>query len=173
MICKRQKAFTLIEAAAVLVLIGLLASAGALSLRSACRGSQMKDVINRLTDLDQSARCLVQLSGQAGVIHIDTVKGSIRFTHDSQSHMGLRPVVLPEGFVITDVEGSPSRSSGGTIEIPCSVLGQTPAYSLSISGPKEKVRMLVFVGMTGQVIEMEHDASFDLNTILSARIDFD
>ncbi len=170
---RRQQAFTLIEAAAVLVLIGLMASAGALSLRSAYRGSQMNDVVSRVKALDRSARSLVQLTGQSGAIHIDTAKGSIRFAQNHESHAGLLPVVLPDGFKLTGVGGASSLSSGGALEIPCSALGQTPVYSLSISGPKEQTRLLVFAGLTGQVTELEHDASFDLDKLLSPGIDAD
>lgn len=169
----RQQAFTLIEAVAILVLIGLMASAGALSLRSAYRGSQMKDVLSRVKALDRSARNLVQLSGQPGVIHIDTVKGSIRFTQENESHAGLLPIVLPDGYRITDVGVSSSPSSTGTVQIPCSTLGQTPAYTLSLAGPKKQTKLLVVAGLTGQATELEHDEKFDLDKLLSARPDAD
>ena len=170
---RRQCAFTLIETAAVLVLVGLMASAGALSLRSAYRGSQMEDVINRVKAIDHSARNLTQTSGLPGVIQIDRTKGSIKFIQDNQTHAGLLPVVLPNGFKIVEIKIATTDSPAAHIQIPCSALGQTPTYTLAIAGPKEQTRLLVFTGLTGQATELEDDASFDLDMLSQPRADTD
>ncbi len=169
----RSRAFTLIEAVAVLVLIGLMASAATLSLRGAYRGSQMKDVVSRVKALDRSARNLAQISGIPGVIRIDRSKGTISYTQDKDKRPGLLPVVLPGGYQITEVRAGAGSASAGTDRVVCTANGQTPTYTLSLAGPNEHTRLLVFSGMTGQITELEDDARIDLNKLLSPRPDTD
>lgn len=168
-----HRAFTLIEASAILVLIGLMASAGALSLRSAYRGSELKDVVSRIRSIDRSARSAVQLNGRPGVIQIDERTNTIRFTHDGGERAGLMPVVLPSGFDIKRVAVASVSAAHGAIQIPCSAHGQTPTYLISISGPGDESTVLVFSGLTGLVTELDEDSSFELDELLSTRHDAD
>ena len=169
---KRAPAFTLIEVSAVLVLIGLMASAAALSLRGAYRGAQMKDVVSRIKTLDRSTRRHAEQSGQPGEICINPTIGKISFTTRNNEHLGLLPVVLPHGYSITDVQVSPSNTvEGGDLRISCTAQGHTPSYALVLNGPNEQTRLMVFAGMSGQITELEHDADFDLDKLLTPRPD--
>jgi len=169
----RSRAFTLIEAVAVLVLIGLMASVGALSLRGAYRGSQMKDVVSRIKALDRSARSLAQISGKPGVIRVDRARGAVSYTEEKGKHSGLMPVVLPKGYRFTDVKISAGMAPTGTDRIICTAEGQTPTYVISLTGLNKQTRLLVFAGMTGQITELEDNVRIDLDKLLSPRPDTD
>ncbi|MEZ6192079.1 MAG: prepilin-type N-terminal cleavage/methylation domain-containing protein [Phycisphaerales bacterium] len=171
MVKKHPNAFTLIEVTAVLVLIGLMASAAALSLRSAYRGSQMKDVISRITALDQSARRIAEMTGRAGVIRIDQPAGKISFSQEGGTHLGLLPVQLPNGYRIIGVHVASPDFSDGAERIACSANGLTQTYSIKLAGFNEQSRLLVFAGLSGQVTELESDADFSLDKLLTPRPD--
>ena len=165
----RHLAFTLIETAAVLVLVGLMASAATLSLRSAYRGSQMKDVVSRIQSLDESARRMARLSGKPGTLVIDQAAGKIRFTHEDTESNSLLPVHLPRGYQIASFR----VAGGGSDRVTYSAYGQTSTYEIAITGPNDQSQRLVFAGLTGQITGLEHDEEFDLDRLLTPRPDTD
>lgn len=167
----RARAFTLIEVVAVLVLAGLMATSATLMLRGAYRGSQMNDVISRIKAFDRSARRFAQLTGTPGVIRVDENNRVIRFTGIDDENTHLNPVVLPDTCRIKDVDVSLQASADGTGGITCSVYGQTPDYALTLSGPDDKLLVLVFAGMSGQVTELANEEEFDLDKLYLPRHD--
>ncbi len=172
MLHSTQRAFTLIEVTAVLVLVALLSTAAALSLKSAYRGSQMSDVIARVSAMDRTARRLSISQGTAGSIIIDQAEGSLRYKQASKTTDELLPVVLPADFEMTSVEVV-GVAKHEQMVIPCSRQGRTPSYSLTLTGPGGSSRVLMVAGLTGQVLELETDASFEVDNLLSARPDTD
>ncbi len=169
----RHKAFTLIELVAVLVLVGLMASVATLSLRSAYHGSQMRDVISRIAAFDQMVRASARSTDKAGVIHIDPGHGTLEYT-GREGHLNtLSPVLLPAGYQFKGIQIGGVPQTALVHKLPCSTNGQTPSYTLSLIGPKEQQRLLVFAGLTGQITEFENTNDFDLKQLLSPRPDAD
>lgn len=160
----RPSAFTLIEVTAVLVLIGLMASAAALSLRSAYRGSQMQDVIDRIVWLDQSARRIARINGTNVVLKIDRASGRLDMVPSQDDPATLSPVVLPDGFSIH--EAHVGRPVDDNDRLTINKDGLSPTYAFTLMDSKGNMRTLVFAGLTGQHTELEHHADFNLQTLL-------
>jgi hypothetical protein len=114
----------LIEVTAVLVLLALLSTAAALSLRSACRGSQMDDVIGRITAFDQTARGLAVSKGAQGLIVVDPAEGRMRYQQPGEQKDLLHPLILPAGYGFTSV-GVVGDEKQRDTAIACSTDGRT------------------------------------------------
>jgi len=188
----RRRAFTLIEVMVVVVLIGLIAGAAAVSMTGDLDRATREDVIGRLTYADAQARMAGRRLGPA-TLRIDLDQQAIWLvTPDDQSDQP-RPghvMRLGEGYTIREVlwidpelmaakTTRPRRRvlrETGRVEIAFSSEGLSRTYALRLEGPaidepdeaardgQRRSTWLLFAGMTGEVII--HDEPEPIDNLL-------
>lgn len=181
--------FTLIEVMVVVVLIGLLAGAAAVSLTGDLDRATHEDVIGRLTYADAQARMAGRRLGPA-TLRIDLDQQAIWLvTPDDQSAQP-RPghvMRLGEGYTIREVmwidpEPMAAKTTrprrrvsrqAGRVEIAFSSEGLSRTYALRLEGPAtdepggaagdsaRRSTWLLFAGMTGQVMSTDEPEPID------------
>ena len=150
---------TLIELLAVLLILALLTTAVSLSLASAQRKAQMRDVIDQITQYDLLARVEARQHGQplrlaislldAKLSRLDAQSGGARENRSS--------LVLPSGYSIGEIRLPRKRTNYGQASVNISILGQTPDYALLVRGPDEQKQWLFFTGLSGQSTLLSND----------------
>lgn len=196
-----RRGFTLLEMMAVVVLVGILATATAMSLADQSQRATRADAIGRLTDADRSARLAAKRLGPS-TLRIDLDQQRLWLvTPDAQSDKA-RPghsMQLPSGFRITQVTWLETRETStpgnstrkriaeqrGLVELPISSAGISRTYAMRLTGPPtkelaeqgatEQTTWLVVSGMTGQTTLYDETRSIDnlFEPLASARPDTD
>lgn len=194
-----MRGFTLIELMAVVVLIGLLATATAITLADEKQAATRRDVIDRLIDADQSARLSARRLGPS-VLRFDLSGQRVWVVTPDAATTGPRPghsMGLAEGFRIarlTWLDPEEAVRSGrprprvvhehGRIDLPIASGGISRTYVIELVGPalaeraergeKEQTTWLLVSGLTGQVTVEDDQTTIDnLLDALARRPDAD
>jgi len=155
--------FTLIEVAAVALLLALLAGAVAWSFSGPIAAVRAGDALDRVRTFDAVARHAARQSGRGVTLVLDPADGSmVRQDMTAGEPREAYRAALPGGFKLDRVRTAEdaSRSLGGRTVIPCSADGRTQTYAVHIVGGGRD-RWLVFAGLTGQPTEVAHEAEVD------------
>lgn len=171
----RCAAFTLIEMLAVMVLIGLVASAAILRFSGVTGPARTEWAVGRLTNIESALR--THAADHSEVASLEVELGSDRLTRsvgeergtESKSHLGQNI------RIVRFLSGSREVSSGRVV-IDYSALGQSETFALELDqrGSGRSV-WLVFAGLTGQVtrFQEERDARQLIRVSGAARPDAD
>lgn len=181
--------FSLIEVAAVLVVLGLLAGAASLSLRSVGRNFDFEQWVERATGLDRQARERAQRDGLPRRVVIDLdgqtmLEEPIASNRDAEveTPMNLEP---PRGWACSDawrIDGEDTdwrlpeiRGSSGGLSIHVSSDGFGASYAIALRDEAERRRWLVVAGGSGQatIFNDERLLRETLQTLASAGDDID
>jgi prepilin-type N-terminal cleavage/methylation domain-containing protein len=152
-----RRAFTLVEIMLAVLLMGLLASAAALSFSKPLQAARAQDAAEQIRFFDESCRLAARRFGREVWIVFDLSGGTLsrkeggRETYRSQ---------LPHGCRISAIRTSEHRASDGELEIPCSPLGITHTYAVRIDSPASKQWLLVS-GLGGTVTRINDDTKLD------------
>ena len=181
------KAFTLIEVMAVVVILGLLATATVFSLADEVQTTGRSDVIDRLVHEDQLARLADRRTGDACVLEfdldrqrlrrVDNLAGEPRPAHAWKLPDACRIAqVLRSGDASTDpASPAPASVENGAAEVTFGYGGYAETYALRLecktapqSGgqPDEQTVWLVFAGLTGQKMLLQNED--DVRKLLAA-----
>ncbi|QOV90977.1 pilus assembly FimT family protein [Humisphaera borealis] len=160
----RRPGFTLIEVAAVALLMAILAGAVAWSFSGPVASVRTADVLDRIKTFDGTARLAARNTGRPVTMQFDPYEGSMtRFDDRGQGEPFLAyRGVLPSGYRIERVRlpDSPATAGEGRTTVPCSIDGRTPTYAVCLSGGG-KEHWLLFAGLTGQVTEVNDESAVD------------
>jgi len=170
------RGFTLLEMMAVVVLVGVLATATAMSLADQSQRATRADALDRLIDADRSARLAAKRLGPC-TLRIDLDDQRLWVVAPDANSDAPRPghsMQLPAGFRVTQVtwldpptkafRGGQARQRiahrNGVVELPITSNGVTRTYALQVQGPPDQdaadrgeetqTTWLVVCGMTGQ-----------------------
>ncbi len=164
-------AFTLIEVMAVVVLVGLLAGAAALSLAGQARYRTTQDVIDTLQSVDRNARFAAMRLGGTTRIRYDLSNQQVynETTDDTGSSTRSPAVAFPVEYridrvLVSDVSATSGASRSttgraldyGTIDIELSPAGRSTTYAVRLSHEENK-HWLIFAGLTGQVTQTDDE----------------
>ena len=163
----RSKGFTLIEITAVVVLMALLAGAVSATFFSWHSQAQMASVIGKLKHFDRVSREYARMSGRPAKLVIRAVDNQLIYTEGLVADIGifneesqspnLQVLNLPDGYWLERIVVDDYEGDIGEEILAVSSKGQTPTYGLMLMNDKNEEYWLVFVGMTGQIIESEDD----------------
>ncbi|MEL7239728.1 MAG: prepilin-type N-terminal cleavage/methylation domain-containing protein [Planctomycetota bacterium] len=144
----RHRGFTLVEIAAVVVILGLLASAATLSVVRLAQRSTLEDAVRGLADFDAAARLVSTHDSEVVTLRVDERKQTVT----RETRAGLRTFIVPRGVELIDVEASPS-----SIQLRD---GVGPTYAITLASNDEAVTLL-FAGVGGQVSQHEREGDVD------------
>lgn len=155
----RSSAFTLIEAMAAVLLVGILAAGVALSFAAPLRRARAQDAIDRVRAFDSSARAQATASGRPVLGIIDLSNGALE-RRDAASSETISRQQLPDGIRIDLVRCRDRRDDVGAIEIEFSPLGLSPSYAVHLAGP-ECDRWIMVAGLSGSIGIVRDEAQVD------------
>jgi len=186
-----HRAFTLIEVMAVVVLLGLLASASVLTLTEQVQHCRQADVLDRLTHEDHLARLAARRLGHGCILRLDldrqrlwradTVGAEEGLTHGWKLPAGYRMarVLQPAGSSDLSAAGQlESNTTTGIADVSIGVGGYSATYAIQVvtaspaerrdaAGTREEPSLwLVFAGLTGQRTVMQHEE--EVHNLLAA-----
>jgi prepilin-type N-terminal cleavage/methylation domain-containing protein len=155
---KRRTAFTLIETIVALLILGIMAGAGAWSFRSSLQSASSRDVVDQLRFLDSTSRQRAQRFAQPVEIIFDISESILSRRDDKRRTEDSFRTSLPRGYRIDQINISGRSSLDGEISITCSPNGHTPSYAIHLLGP-DFDQWLLFAGLTGQLTIIKDEAT--------------
>lgn len=167
-----RKGFTLIEVMAVVVLLGLLAGGVMLSLAGDTHRARRADVIDRLTHEDELARLAACRSGSPAILRLDLKAQRLwrvdmlpqeqRLSHSWQIPASFRVQQVLRPASSAGADAAVMQIDSGIAELPFNSAGCGSSYALHLvpreAAADEKETWLVFAGLTGQCIVMNHES---------------
>ena len=147
---KPRRAFTLIELLAVIVLLGIISTAAALTFRSSLQAANSTEAINQARYLDSTARQRAQRFNQPVELIFDVTNGTISRREGSKRNDESFTASLPRGFSIDQINIAGNSIFNGAATINCSSTGLTPSYAVHLIGPNFD-QWLLFAGLSGQI----------------------
>lgn len=197
------RAFTLVEVMVVVVLIGLMAGAVAVSLTGDLDRATREDVIGKLTYADAQARMAGKRLGPS-TLTIDLDEQRLWLSTPTKGRDEPQPgnaIGLARDYTIQEVvwlDPKPITAKNardrqrvskedGTVELPYSAEGYSRTYALRIEGPasgqtqdstnpdERRTTWLLFAGLTGHVITNDDPQRINnlLATLAHTRADAD
>jgi prepilin-type N-terminal cleavage/methylation domain-containing protein len=165
----RRRGFTLVEVAAVAVLMALLAGGVALTFAGPVQRMRAGEALDRVRTFDAAARLAARRSGRAADLTFDLRAGTLARADGPAA--GRREVTyqatLPGGYRIDRLRatggqagGGPIDASSGLVTLYCSPDGLARTYALRVVGPGLD-QWVVFAGLTGQVTLVEDERAVD------------
>lgn len=162
----RRRAFSLVELAAVLVILAITAAAMTLHVRTPLRRLGLRGCLDAVTDFDRLARVTAREQDRPLRLVVELAEGRLRRTDvDGREDLG-PPLVLPEGYRLAAVRLGARALRSGVVTLSCSRRGLGSTYALQIEGPDDETRWLVFAGLTGR--PMETDAAAEVEAVFGA-----
>ncbi len=162
-----RRGFTLVEVLAVVVLLGLLAGATAWSLAENARRSSLEHIVGRIAHVDRTTRIAAERFGEVQTLRFDLDRGRLQRVAPGNAGeaRGSHVSSIPAPFRIAELllpqtGGRAERFDAGAVEIACSSGGRSKSYAARVDSPEESV-WLVFSGLTGQMILIEHESDVD------------
>ena len=147
---KTRPAFTLIELIAVIVLLGIISTAAALTFRSSLQSASSSDAIGQLKYLDSSARQRARRFNQPVTLILDLTNSTLSRREGSKRNDESFTAALPRGFSIDQINIAGQSTFNGAASIACSPAGLTPSYAIHLIGPNFD-QWLLFAGLSGQM----------------------
>jgi prepilin-type N-terminal cleavage/methylation domain-containing protein len=154
----RDRGFTLIEIMLAVLIVGLLASAAALSFRQPIRAARAQDAVELIRSFDAGAREVARRFAKPLVLTFDLREGRLeRHENDDRATYSAR---LPQGVRIGQLRTAARRVADERIDIPCSAAGLTRTYAVRLVGPGVD-RWLLVSGFSGDVHTIQDEAQLD------------
>jgi prepilin-type N-terminal cleavage/methylation domain-containing protein len=153
---KTRPAFTLIELVAVIVLLGIISTAAALTFRSSLQSATSTDAIGQIKYLDSTARQRARRFNQPVEVVFDVTSSTLSRREGSKRNDESFTAALPRGFSIDQINIAGHSTFNGDASITCSPAGLTPSYAIHLIGPNFD-QWLLFAGLSGQMTLINHE----------------
>lgn len=175
----RRQGFTLLEVMAVVVLLGIIASATAWSLAQDAARAQSVGLAQRLEAFDRMSRLLairhdapvrmmIDLDGRRLSRQMGQEDQWVESGHDLRwgSKLRVTRVLLASGWREADAGVLAIRVDRGLVQVPVSRAGRSVSYALEISVPggddqDPPPRWLVICGLSGQMVWMNDEGEIE------------
>ena len=147
---KRNNAFTLIELAAVLLVMALLAGAAVLALAHTINPRTLEDIYDQVARSDALVRSAARQAGSKQWIIYDLDDHTMQW----QTATDQKPMMLMHCGTDSEMEVQTSTQNffSGQVTIEYSARGYTPSYAVGIQRPNESKRWMIFAGITGGLL---------------------
>lgn len=155
-----RRAFTLLELAAVMAIIAVVASSVLVRSAGRFRSANFDNVIDQFVFFDQLARRSAAGHEREIELTFNLNTGSVKRIDRSQKSES-HSIRLPKGFRIIKVVTPRSKTTSGIVKIPLTRRGHTPTYAVQISGPSDQRRWYSIIGLTGQLVPVNEPGDID------------
>jgi len=149
-------AFTLIESLVVIVLLGIISTAAALTFRSSLQSAAATDAIEQINYLDSTSRQRSQRFNQSVDLIFDLTNSTLSRREGSKRNDESFIAALPRGFSIEQINIAGQSTFNGEASLTCSPTGLTPSYALHLIGPNFD-QWLLFAGLSGQMTVINNE----------------
>ena len=164
---KHVGGFTLLELAACLVLLGLLAALVVVSLEGVRRSATWDDAVGRMQEADASARREAEAFGRPVELVLDMRRDTLvrrSLSPGGRAGERVRRWPLPRGFDLSEARLPQRERATREVAMVIDGDGIGPAYVLTVEGTQGVTRRWLVTG-AGQWLELDDDA--DTDAILS------
>lgn len=158
-----RRAFTLIELAAVSLIVALLAGAVVWSFSGPIAAARAADALDRVRTFDAVARQATANNHREAVLRFDLYSGSLERYDAGQPAGPVYQARLPQGYRIARFRAADVDLQDGDdrrVSIRCSAEGRTSTYAVQVVGPSLD-RWMVFAGLSGQATEFDRESEVD------------
>lgn len=162
-------AFTLIETVAVVVIVGLLATAAMTIYSRHDRSVELEAAMERLGTIDQFARRMAKRHGERVELYFELRSSLVRVIDPAAEASEELMMALPSGYIVQQVTQNDRRTNHDAHTIAYSSLGIAPTFGVTMIDPKGKSHHLAIAGLTGQIKEMPNEHSVDRLFVQVAR----
>lgn len=175
-----QRAFTLIEVAAVVVILGLAVTAVTWSLGDRVRSAKLTDVAGELAIRDAMARAAARRTGEASYLRFDLNAGTLSRLDPPLRHptppagttdriaelerVSRAVYRLPVGFEFAEIRLADAVHRFGERTIVVSATGVTADYAVRLSDRSGDTIWMLFVGLTGRWMPVADQGMIDAIT---------
>lgn len=161
-----RSAFTLIELAAVLAIMGMLVAVAAVSFKATCRAARAQYAVEQLQAFDKRVREHACLHGRPATLTIDLDKNLLSAIAKDRKD---KPAIVALGSAarIDRVCVGRRTIDYGRATISIFQRGTTPTYAVRLRGSDESTRWLLFAGLSGQITEFLEDDNAKITNLLN------
>jgi prepilin-type N-terminal cleavage/methylation domain-containing protein len=151
------RGFTLVELAAVVLLLGLVAAGVTLRLNDPLRRAGLDGAVVELEAFDHATRTAARQQDRPLRMVFDLDSGVVRRT-DAKGRSAGAAARLPDGYAFERFRVAGKEVHSGRVSVTCSRQGLTPTYAFALEAPGHVRRWRVVAGLSGQVMEGEDEA---------------
>jgi prepilin-type N-terminal cleavage/methylation domain-containing protein len=162
----RTPGFTLIEMAAVMVLLAIFATVVGISLRGHLEKIRFDAALDSIELFDRRARHEASENSQFVALQIDTIAGRVEQKAEVNSERSARRLTLSRGMRIDRVRTMDGERRRGTTNLAVTPRGQSESYALRLRTASGRQMWLLVCGLSGQAVRVESDD--DLESLLAA-----
>lgn len=149
----RERGFSLVELAMVLLILAIASAAIALSVRPPLARVGLRGCLDGMAAFDRLTRTFAQEHDRPLRLVLDLAAGRLRRTgEDGREDLG-EALRLPAGHRIREVRLADRAVASGNVALSVSARGLTPSYAALVEGPGERRQWVLVAGLTGQVTE--------------------
>jgi prepilin-type N-terminal cleavage/methylation domain-containing protein len=150
--------FTLVEMLVVMVLLGIISTAAALTFHSSLQSATATDAISQIKYLDSTSRQRAVRFNQPVEIIFDLTNSSLSRREGSKRNDQSFTASLPRGFTIDQINIAGQSTFNGEVSLTCSPTGLTNSYAIHLIGPNFD-QWLLFAGLSGQLTLIKDEAT--------------
>jgi prepilin-type N-terminal cleavage/methylation domain-containing protein len=161
-----QRAFTLIELAAVLLILAVVAAAVTLRSHVLLGRAEGKDLVERIGQFDHLTRVYARRHDRAVRIVVDLDAGRLRRTDAAETETLGEALVLPEGTRIVRLRVRDQEMYSHSVSITCSRRGLTPTWAMQLEDANGRRQWLLLAGLSGRMVTTDNDD--EIHRILAA-----
>ncbi len=166
----RSKGFSLIELAAVLLIVAVAAAAVTLRTEGPLRRARMRDVTGHLAEFDSLTRVYARQHDRPLRLVVDLATGRISRSDERGNRIGTS-YELPSGCTIARLVVPSEDITVGSMAISCSRGGFTPSYAMLIEDGSGRRQWLLWAGLTGELVRIDDEKEVeDIFTSLGGRL---
>ncbi len=147
----RSPAFTLVELAAVILILGIVAGAVALRLNDPLRRAGIEGVLTEFEGFNHLARTAAREQDRPLRMVFDLDAGAVRRTDERGRSAGTE-IALPDGYHLARLVVAGKESYSGRVSVTCSRQGLTPTYAIQVEAPGKVRTWLLVAGLSGQAM---------------------
>jgi prepilin-type N-terminal cleavage/methylation domain-containing protein len=169
----KQQAFTLVELLAVMVIMGILAGSVMFSLKTPYQSAKMENALERIMFMDRQLRDHARRFNRPAEMQINFTNGVVTGAEPKKRETVIPSFSLGAGVQIDQVAFGRHRIDSGVVSIDFSAHGCTPTYAMRFSNGSNIKHWLVFLGITGQIVQIDNEKEIDelLHMVQSQRTD--
>lgn len=170
--CRAMCGFTLLELLVVVAIVSMVTATVTTRIADTLGPAALKQSVSQLSATDQAMRQRTRRSGRPASLHFEIGTSRLECEFDDATGAPRTIRTLGRGVRISKFLSATQEVGFGTARINYDGRGASESFAIELAGRGEARRWLLIAGLTGQIIEITHEASAHeiLQTLLPARL---